>query len=153
MFEKKRGKRLVATFQDDTGTMDLVWFRGQKWIRESLKLNSPYVIFGKTNVYKGRFNMPHPELELLVDHKKNLRCLHSWLCLDFRVFDPQSSVWDHRVKRASRLIKKSWCSVWHKVFVCCCWHDCLFLVLFILLETGIKRLSEQHKNSFKWACR
>ena len=40
---QKRGKRLVATFQDDTGVMELVWFRGQKWIRESLKLNRPYV--------------------------------------------------------------------------------------------------------------
>ena len=70
---QKRGKRLVATFQDDTGVMELVWFRGQKWIRESLKLNTPYVAFGKTNWFNGRFNMPHPELELLDEHKKNLR--------------------------------------------------------------------------------
>jgi len=46
---QKRGKRLVGTFQDDTGTMELVWFRGQKWIRENLKLNTTYVAFGKTN--------------------------------------------------------------------------------------------------------
>ncbi|NRA92761.1 MAG: ATP-dependent DNA helicase RecG, partial [Psychroserpens sp.] len=32
---QKRGKRLVATFEDDTGRMELVWFRGHKWIRES----------------------------------------------------------------------------------------------------------------------
>tara|TARA_R110002033_G_scaffold2252_2_gene15819 strand:+ start:4345 stop:6891 length:2547 start_codon:yes stop_codon:yes gene_type:complete len=70
---QKRGKRLVATFQDDTGVMELVWFRGQKWIRESLKLNRPYVAFGKANWFNGRFNMPHPELELLDEHKKNLR--------------------------------------------------------------------------------
>ncbi|TYA90837.1 ATP-dependent DNA helicase RecG, partial [Seonamhaeicola marinus] len=42
---QKRGKRLVATFQDETGTMELVWFRGHKWIKDSLKLNTPYVIF------------------------------------------------------------------------------------------------------------
>ncbi|MFL1012722.1 DUF559 domain-containing protein [Flavisericum labens] len=70
---QKRGKRLVATFQDDTGTMELVWFRGQKWIRESLKLNKPYVAFGKTNWYNGKFSMPHPELELQDEHEKNLR--------------------------------------------------------------------------------
>jgi len=70
---QKRGKRLVATFQDDTGVMELVWFRGQKWIRENLKLNKPYVAFGKANWFNGRFNMPHPELELLDEHKKNLR--------------------------------------------------------------------------------
>ena len=70
---QKRGKRLVATFQDDTDTMELVWFRGQKWIRENLKLNTLYVAFGKTNWFSGKFNMPHPDLELLEDHKKNLR--------------------------------------------------------------------------------
>ncbi|MFD1161855.1 ATP-dependent DNA helicase RecG [Hwangdonia seohaensis] len=69
---QKRGKRLVATFQDDTGTMELVWFRGHKWIRESLKPNKPYVAFGKTNWFSGKFNMAHPDLELLEDHEKNL---------------------------------------------------------------------------------
>ncbi len=70
---QKRGKRLVATFQDDTGIMELVWFRGQKWIRESLKFNTPYVIFGKTNWFNNRFSMPHPEMELQEDHEKSLR--------------------------------------------------------------------------------
>lgn len=70
---QKRGKRLVATFRDDTGSMELVWFRGQKWIRESVKPNKDYVIFGKTNWYNGTFSMPHPEMELLSDHKNNLR--------------------------------------------------------------------------------
>lgn len=70
---QKRGKRLVAEFRDDTGVMELVWFRGQKWIRESLKTGQPYVIFGKTNWFNGKFSMPHPELELLSEHEKNLR--------------------------------------------------------------------------------
>ncbi|MDX1774481.1 ATP-dependent DNA helicase RecG [Oceanihabitans sediminis] len=70
---QKRGKRLVATFQDETGTMELVWFRGQKWIRESLKLNTNYVIFGKTNWFNGKFNMPHPDIELHSEHEQNLR--------------------------------------------------------------------------------
>ena len=71
--EQKRGKRLVATFQDETGVMELVWFRGQKWIKENLKLNTAYVIFGRTNLFGGKFNMPHPELELQEEHEKNLR--------------------------------------------------------------------------------
>jgi len=70
---QKRGKRLVATFQDDTGHMELVWFRGQKWIRDSLKLNTTYVAFGKVNWFNGKFNMPHPELELQQTHEKNMR--------------------------------------------------------------------------------
>ncbi|WP_299365956.1 DUF559 domain-containing protein [Winogradskyella sp.] len=70
---QKRGRRLVADFRDDTGTMELVWFRGQKWIRESLKIDQPYVIFGKTNWFNGKFSMPHPEMELQSEHEKNLR--------------------------------------------------------------------------------
>ena len=70
---QKRGKRLVATFKDDTGTMELVWFRGQKWIRDSLKTGQPYVIFGKTNWFSGKFSMPHPEIELQSEHESNLR--------------------------------------------------------------------------------
>ncbi|WP_111684125.1 DUF559 domain-containing protein [Winogradskyella tangerina] len=70
---QKRGKRLVADFRDDTGVMELVWFRGQKWIRESLKIDQPYVIFGKTNWFNGKFSMPHPEMELQSEHEKQLR--------------------------------------------------------------------------------
>jgi len=70
---QKRGKLLIATFKDETGAMDLVWFRGHKWIRDSLKLNTPYVAFGKTNWFSGAFNMPHPEMESLDDHEKSLR--------------------------------------------------------------------------------
>ncbi|WP_306350304.1 ATP-dependent DNA helicase RecG [Flavobacterium sp. '19STA2R22 D10 B1'] len=71
--EQKRGKRLVATFVDATGEMELVWFQGHKWIRESLKLNTTYVIFGKCTAYGSTFNMAHPEMELLEEHQQNLR--------------------------------------------------------------------------------
>ncbi|MCM4159582.1 ATP-dependent DNA helicase RecG [Antarcticibacterium flavum] len=71
--EQKRGKRLVADFIDETGKMELVWFRGQKWVRESIRLNTPYVIFGKVNWFNGSFSMPHPEMELLEEHEKSLR--------------------------------------------------------------------------------
>ncbi len=71
--QQKRGSRLVATFKDDTGIMELVWFRGAKWIKESLKINTPYVIFGKTNFFGNSFSMPHPEMELVSEYKRNLR--------------------------------------------------------------------------------
>ena len=71
--EQKHGKRLVADFIDETGKMELVWFRGQKWLRDNLKLNTPYVIFGKTSWYNGSFSMPHPELEPVEEYKNNLR--------------------------------------------------------------------------------
>ena len=70
---QKKGSRLVGTFRDDTGEIELVWFRMQKWIRENLKLNTPYVIFGRTNWYNGKFTMPHPEMELLSEHQSGLK--------------------------------------------------------------------------------
>ena len=66
-------KRLVATFVDDTGQMELVWFQGHKWIRESLKLNEICVIFGKCASFGNAFNMAHPEIELLSEHEQSLR--------------------------------------------------------------------------------
>ena len=69
----KNQKRLVATFIDETGEMELVWFQGVKWIRENIKINTPYVIFGKLNSFNNQFSMPHPEMELLEEHKASLR--------------------------------------------------------------------------------
>ncbi|WP_339921466.1 ATP-dependent DNA helicase RecG [uncultured Flavobacterium sp.] len=71
-FAKGR-KRLVATFVDDTGQMELVWFQGQKWIRESLKLNEISVIFGKCTSFNGAYNMAHPEIEAMSEHEQSLR--------------------------------------------------------------------------------
>lgn len=70
---QKRGSRLVATFQDVSGSMELVWFKGQKWIKDSLKVNEPYVVYGKLNHYNGSFSIPHPEMELVTEYKKKLQ--------------------------------------------------------------------------------
>lgn len=71
--EQKRGKRLVATFVDETGQMELVWFRGHKWIKESLQINEPYVVFGRVSKYGSVFSMPHPDMELLSKHQQGLK--------------------------------------------------------------------------------
>jgi ATP-dependent DNA helicase RecG len=69
----KNQKRLVATFVDETGQMELNWFQGIKWIKESLKLNEFFVIFGKCALYGNLYSMSHPEIELLAEHEKSLR--------------------------------------------------------------------------------
>ncbi|MDC1355303.1 ATP-dependent DNA helicase RecG [Flavobacteriaceae bacterium] len=69
---QKRAKRLVATFRDETGFIELVWFRGHKWLREQLKTHTDYVIFGKLNLFNGVFSMPHPDIELKTDYDKSL---------------------------------------------------------------------------------
>lgn len=68
-----RSKRLVGTFKDDTGSMELVWFRGHKWLRDRLKINIPYVAYGKVQKFGNIYSIAHPELELVEDHEKNLR--------------------------------------------------------------------------------
>ena len=69
---QKRGKRMVAHFEDKSGKMELIWFRGYKWIRENLKLNQSYIIFGRINWFKGFPSMPHPEMELELHFKKSI---------------------------------------------------------------------------------
>ncbi|MGB2398169.1 MAG: ATP-dependent DNA helicase RecG [Flavobacteriaceae bacterium] len=68
---QKRGKRLVASFSDGRSTIDLVWFRGYKWIQEQLKTNAPYIAFGRLSWYGNRPNMPHPELTLQSEYKSS----------------------------------------------------------------------------------
>lgn len=70
---QKRGSRLVAKFTDGTGTIELIWFKGQKWIKDALKKNEPYIVYGKLNFYKGNFSIPHPEMELEREAKKKIR--------------------------------------------------------------------------------
>jgi ATP-dependent DNA helicase RecG len=67
MVGDKRAKRFVATFADETGRLELVWFQGAKWVAEKIKphLTNEYVVFGKPNVFNGRFNIAHPEIELV----------------------------------------------------------------------------------------
>lgn len=71
--KQKKGKRLVADFEDETGHIELVWFRSYKWILDKLKTNVPYVIFGKLNYFNGQFSIAHPEIELLETHKNKGR--------------------------------------------------------------------------------
>lgn len=73
LIDQKRGKRLVAEFKDETGTMELIWFRGHKWIKQSLKTGVPLVAFGRLTQFQGQFSMAHPELELQQEHEQQLR--------------------------------------------------------------------------------
>ena len=66
----KRSKRLVAFIQDETGLLELVWFKGIKWVKSSIKSNTQYVVFGKPNLFNGKINIAHPEIESLEEHKK-----------------------------------------------------------------------------------
>lgn len=61
---QKRGRRLTALFSDETGSLELVWFKGVRVIMEILQPGQEYVIYGKPTVYRGKVNLAHPEMEL-----------------------------------------------------------------------------------------
>jgi ATP-dependent DNA helicase RecG len=59
-----KGQRLVATVRDDSGEIDLVWFQGLSWVLEKLTPLQEYIVFGKPTQFNGKWNIPHPELEV-----------------------------------------------------------------------------------------
>ncbi|MCW3463348.1 ATP-dependent DNA helicase RecG [Chitinophaga nivalis] len=64
---ENRGKRLVATFKDDTGVIDLVWFQGWQWMQKALRENVGYLVFGRISVFNGVAQLAHPEMDLLTE--------------------------------------------------------------------------------------
>lgn len=54
---ERQAKRLIAKFRDNTGTIDLVWFKGHNWMASKLKIGVEYVVYGKPTEFKGRFNI------------------------------------------------------------------------------------------------
>ena len=58
-----RAARLVITLQDSSGCIDLVWFQGINWVKDKFPSGSEWIAFGKPAVFKGRYNIPHPEME------------------------------------------------------------------------------------------
>ena len=66
-------KRLVAKFVDNTGCIELVWFKTTKWLIDSIKLNTSYIAYGKLNSFKGNYSIAHPELELYDEAKLKKR--------------------------------------------------------------------------------
>ena len=59
----KPKERLTARFYDNTGSIELVWFRAIKWQRENLRINKEYIVFGKPSEFGGKISVVHPDLE------------------------------------------------------------------------------------------
>ena len=59
---QQRGKRLVAQFVDETGSIELVWFNGIRWVQDMLKENRELIVFGKPTQFNRYWNITHPEL-------------------------------------------------------------------------------------------
>jgi ATP-dependent DNA helicase RecG len=68
-------KRLVATFKDTSGILDLVWFQGINWVQEKIKPNVEYVVFGKPARYGSSFNIAHPEVDVFMENANKTQSL------------------------------------------------------------------------------
>ncbi len=70
----KRSQRFVATFADETGKLELVWFQGAKWIAEKIKphFSHEFIVFGKPTIFGGHFNISHPEIEPVSEENTTL---------------------------------------------------------------------------------
>ncbi len=60
-----RKRRFTAFVQDPSGTAELVWFRGIKWIEKRVEVGREYLVFGRPSFYRGTLSMAHPELETM----------------------------------------------------------------------------------------
>ncbi|MFZ4582192.1 MAG: ATP-dependent DNA helicase RecG [Paludibacter sp.] len=58
-------QRLLAIFTDGKDTIELIWFKGIKFIIEKYKTGIEYVVFGKPAAFNGKFNILHPEIDLV----------------------------------------------------------------------------------------
>ncbi|MBL7911875.1 MAG: ATP-dependent DNA helicase RecG [Bacteroidia bacterium] len=63
----KQAKRLVVQFRDNTGIIELVFFKGYNWMAQKLVVGKEYVVFGKPTAFNRKFNLAHPDIELVTD--------------------------------------------------------------------------------------
>ncbi|MEI6695238.1 MAG: ATP-dependent DNA helicase RecG [Bacteroidota bacterium] len=69
---KMRSSRFIAKFQDETGSIELVWFQGVKWIKEKLRLGEEYVVFGKPSLFNRTYNILHPDIESIAESQSEI---------------------------------------------------------------------------------
>ena len=60
-----RKQRFTAFASDSTGSVELTWFRGIKWVEKSVEVGREYIIFGRPSLFRNEVQFTHPELELV----------------------------------------------------------------------------------------
>ena len=56
-------RRMSVWVSDGSGEMEMVFFKGIKWMYERLKPGTEFIFFGKPTAFNGRINMVHPEVD------------------------------------------------------------------------------------------
>ncbi len=63
---EKQSKRLVAIVFDNTGSIELIWFKGINYVTKILELGRDYIVFGKVGFFNGKAQIAHPEIEIFI---------------------------------------------------------------------------------------
>ncbi len=58
-----RKHRLTGHFWDGDMFLDVTWFHGIKYIKQSVKVRKDYILFGRPGLYGGRLSVIHPDLD------------------------------------------------------------------------------------------
>ena len=69
---KPRAQRLTAILSDSSGSMELVWFKGFKWLEGKYKPGIEYMVFGKPTLFNNKYNIAHPEVDLPDEENESL---------------------------------------------------------------------------------
>lgn len=91
--------RLVGLFTDGSRTMEIVWFRNIRSLKNAYRLGTTYAVFGKPVLFNGHWSMTHPEIDVegtilseagmrgvypLTDGLRrrniNSRSIYTWIC-------------------------------------------------------------------------
>ena len=72
-----RGKRLTAQFQDDSGMINLVWFKGINWIKGAIKINQDIIVYGRPKQFGGKWTISHPEMSAVKNYGAQFQPVYS----------------------------------------------------------------------------
>jgi ATP-dependent DNA helicase RecG len=70
---ERNSKRLIAYLKDDTGTLELTWFKGLNWIEKTLQTGGQYIAFGRLTFFMGKPQIVHPEIEVVQDETTGVK--------------------------------------------------------------------------------
>jgi ATP-dependent DNA helicase RecG len=64
LYGQKRTSRMTAIITDDQGSkLELIWFNGFRFLKDSFIPGQEYIVFGKPVRYGSKFNIAHPDIE------------------------------------------------------------------------------------------
>ena len=68
-----KSMRMEGKFTDGTGVISLVWFKGIKWIKDKLKPDTTYIIYGRPTIFMGEYSISHPEIETVNEYNESAK--------------------------------------------------------------------------------